>query len=252
MSILTKYLLGKLTYLGPEQLQGIKILGLPGAGNNAIEEINLPASCEIIGANTFYQCKKLKKITLPNSIKMIGTYAFSNCEALETVILNLPSECLIDAYAFYESKFYNNATENIYSSDGGILIKGVTADLLPSTINLGPGVGENFIVNSRLTIPDQIQIICGDMKGSPNSMVIGENVRFMWTKAIPYTVTTLVSKQPSSKYVELPKPGDGTGLSYDKSSRKVTIYTDNECIKNYNWAGDNVTATFYPLSQAPQ
>ena len=252
MSILTKYLLGKLTYLGPEQLQGIKILGLPGAGSNSIEEIDLPASCEIIGANVFTYCKKLKKITLPNSIKRIGPYAFASCEALETAILNLPSECLIDTHAFHESKFYNNATENIYSSDGGILIKGVTADLLPSTINLGPQVGNNFVVNSQLTIPDQIQIICGHIGGSPTSMIIGENVRFMWTDAIPTTVTTLVSKQPSSKYVELPPSGEGKGLSHDKNSRNMTIYTDNEYIKNYDWAGDNITATFYPLSQAPQ
>lgn len=83
-------------------------------------------------------------------------------------------------------------------------------------------------------------------------MIIGENVRFMGHEAIPYTVTTLVCKQPSSKYVELPEPGDATGLTHDKSSRNVAIYTDNECMKNYNWKGDNVTATIYPLSQAPQ
>ena len=40
-------------------------------------------------------------------------------------------------------------------------------------------------------------------------------------------------------------------MAYNKDSRALTIYTDNEYIKNYNWAADNATVTIYPLSQAP-
>ncbi len=46
-------------------------------------------------------------------------------------------------------------------------------------------------------------------------------------------------------YIDLPTTaGDGKGIAYDKSARSITIVTDNLIIKNYNWAGDNVTAKF--------
>ena len=56
-----------------------------------------------------------------------------------------------------------------------------------------------------------------------------------------------VFSQPSGMSVELPTSGSSTGLAYFKSAREITIYTDNEDIKNYDWSGDNVTATFYHL-----
>lgn len=51
--------------------------------------------------------------------------------------------------------------------------------------------------------------------------------------------------------ISLPTAGETFGLTYNKNSRAVNIYTDNEDIRNYNWSGDNVTPTFYSLSQAP-
>ena len=45
--------------------------------------------------------------------------------------------------------------------------------------------------------------------------------------------------------------GKDKGLAYDKDSRSFTLYTDNEMLKAYNGAGDNVTVTIKPLSEAP-
>lgn len=36
-------------------------------------------------------------------------------------------------------------------------------------------------------------------------------------------------------------------FAYYKSAKSITVYTDNETIKNYDWASDNVTATIYHL-----
>jgi hypothetical protein len=46
----------------------------------------------------------------------------------------------------------------------------------------------------------------------------------------------------------LPAAGKETGISYSKNARNITIYTDNEYIKTYDWTTDNATVTFYPLS----
>lgn len=63
-----------------------------------------------------------------------------------------------------------------------------------------------------------------------------------------------MSSIPSIKFLHdpeahifLPTAGSETGMFYDKSARNITIYTDNEMIKNYDWATDNITPTFYHL-----
>ena len=54
-------------------------------------------------------------------------------------------------------------------------------------------------------------------------------------------------EQPSGMIVTLPTAGSSTGMLYCKTASSVTIYTDNETIKNYDYATDNVTATIYHL-----
>lgn len=54
---------------------------------------------------------------------------------------------------------------------------------------------------------------------------------------------TLRFEQPAGTAIQMPT----SNLFYHKNAKSLTIYTDNETIKNYNWAGDNVTPTFYHL-----
>lgn len=54
-------------------------------------------------------------------------------------------------------------------------------------------------------------------------------------------------EQPNNISVVFPTAGSSTGAFYYKSARTVNIYTDNESVKNYDWATDNITATFYHL-----
>lgn len=59
--------------------------------------------------------------------------------------------------------------------------------------------------------------------------------------------TKIVFNQPSGVQVKFPTAGSSYGAFYYKSAYSVSIYTDNESVKNYDWASDNVTATFYHL-----
>ncbi len=52
-----------------------------GFQNLAEVEIDDP-SLTSIGANAFYNCRKLAKINLPDSVSEIGVYAFANCDSL--------------------------------------------------------------------------------------------------------------------------------------------------------------------------
>lgn len=54
--------------------------------------------------------------------------------------------------------------------------------------------------------------------------------------------TTLKFLTPSGVEVNMPEK-----FTNSKTAFSITIYTDNETIKNYDWAGANLTATFYHL-----
>ena len=68
---------------------GIPIIGDDCfAGFENVEEIDLPASLEQIGANAFGSCSDLKRIdTEDTHLKVISSAAFASCSSLENIIL---------------------------------------------------------------------------------------------------------------------------------------------------------------------
>lgn len=60
-------------------------------------------------------------------------------------------------------------------------------------------------------------------------------------------ISSVTFNQVANMQVELPTAGYSTGMFYVKTAREMTIYTDNETIKNYNWSADNITATILHL-----
>lgn len=239
-----------------DELVGITEFGSYACAYSDIGGLTIPTSCKKINTCAFCHCQNLTNLFISNNVEYIGAFAFYGCENLivEQHDLDLPNYCVIESNAFPN---LSDRTENLYSIGEKVLIKDVTSDLSENTTSLAYGVGGKLISNSKLVIPDRILVISGGVSlesGSTiTSMVIGSQVKYMGLSAIPTTITTLICRQPSGYYVQLPsKGGEGSGLSYNKNSRNMTIYTDNEYIKNYDWAGDNITATFYPLSQAPQ
>ncbi len=87
------------------------------------------------------------------------------------------------------------------------------------------------------------------------SLRIPSQVNVIDSEAFAYSrdLKTIYFEQPQGMEVSLPLPivdSSGmlsTGMCYCKDAKEMTIYTDNETIKNYDWAADNVTATIYRL-----
>lgn len=60
-------------------------------------------------------------------------------------------------------------------------------------------------------------------------------------------LTEIRFEQPLGREIILPTAGSVYGMFYNKSAIATNVYTDNETIKNYDWASDNRTVTFYHL-----
>ena len=96
-------------------------------------------------------------------------------------------------------------------------------------------------------IPSYIKKISKQTFYSSNlkSLTIPARVSVIEAGAFSYMkyLKTMYFNQPAEMNVSLP----ASGMVYSKDAKEMTIYTDNEIIKNYNWAGDNITATIYHL-----
>jgi hypothetical protein len=190
---------------------------------------------------------------IPNSITGIGKFAFyyhgrgNRFNATENSPLVIPStvqvlnqECFSgqsgtynithapEYYDIYTTYLPNKAFKNIASLGGHV--KSVT--LHSGLLSIGSEcfmdqANSNF---TSLTIPSTVQ-------------TIGASAFKNTT-----TLTTLIFEQPANMSLTLPTAGSSTGMGYCKSATQKTIYTDNLQIKNYDWASDNITATFYHLN----
>lgn len=99
--------------------EGIKTIGRKCFAETDVEEIVLPEGIEVIDAETFAYCKKLRKINFPETLNIIGCGAFRACFSLETVILPKTMKEL-NNYAFYNA--------------------GIKYLTLPEEVSLGTGV----------------------------------------------------------------------------------------------------------------
>lgn len=249
MSLITPFLLKETTSLWPADLPGVQKIAPMIFYTSNFTAVALPIGCKDIGFYAFGSSAALTTLYLPRTITRIGTYAFTECSALSTVSLDVDPLCVIEGNAFSGTPYYDNATANLYSVDYSILVKAVTSNIDERVINLadGCGIGAFLTVDSQLVLPDRIQQIAGSVGGSPTTYVVGPNVAYMGKSSVPTGVTMLVCRQPADLAVWLP-----SDTLYDsKNAISMAIYTDNEAIRAYDWAADNVTPTFYPLSEAP-
>lgn len=226
--------------------------------------------CEKIAKYTFYKCEKLKSVEIPYSVKRIEGQAFVDCAALTNINTDeMDPYCKITTasdvtYApFKNTGAYNNLpADSVWLMANGKIMAGNTYTtpseslIIPdSVINLASGACAGSDTNfTSFVIPDTVEIICDDVVTSTvlTKMTVGKMARDIGARLVPSGVTKLIFRQPAGMEIALPEAGADNGMAYDKDSRSISIYTDNECIKNYDWATDNVTATFYPLSEAPE
>lgn len=155
----------------------------------------------------------------------------------------------IEGYAFY----------GMPNASGG---KGLKALQLPAKLKtLGNNAFNSMFIEEYtmdpLIIPDSVETIGNSVfvnfTTRVTSITVGASVKTIGNSAFKRStgtviLTEVIFKQPATMTdITLPVAGSDTGMFYTKSATPLNIYTDNEIIKNYAWARDNITPTFYHL-----
>ena len=142
---------------------------------------------------------------------------------------------------------YGTDEDYVTSSNTKKLADSLFGNFYYATVTLNEGLEE---------IGEQSLAGIGYNKTNFTTLEIPSTVKKIKAKAFAYSdtnikITTLKFNQPNGMQIELPTAGSTSGMLYYKSAKEMTIYTDNEIIKNYDWAADNVTATLLHLNGTP-
>ena len=224
---------------------------------NNLQNFTLPDGLEAIENYAFDGCTSLTSIKFPTTIMRINRHSFNKCEnisSIDTSGMNWQCLCFEN---FQETKWFKDKLSGLVTiADGQILVgtKSSSWGTFPSTIKSLTYGAFNIAGLTEVKVPDTVQWIIGNaFSGSDTVKVdIGAGVsKMMYYTMGNANIVTWIFRQPADMVLDLPKAGEGTGLGYDKDSRSITIYTDNESLKAYDWATDNITATIKPLSEAP-
>lgn len=102
---------------------------------SCIEEIHIPANCEIADS-AFYYSTYLRKVVIADGIEKIGDYAFANCQSL--VEISLPStlkrinQCMfLNCMSLYTLEIPNNVSHIDYMA---FFESGLVSVVLPSSL----------------------------------------------------------------------------------------------------------------------
>ena len=138
-----------------------------------------------------------------------------------------------------------------YLGDNSLLgIYGSTSNIiLPKSVeNIGTGVfydsvntdGENCRLLNTITILNDFT--------STGTMAIDKNCNYLIIESSVHNISGDLGG--SSNIVFKHNVDDEVNLSLNSSklATSVNVYTDNDMVKAYDWAGKNYTVTFYPLS----
>ena len=224
---------------------------------NNLQNFILPEGLEVIENHAFAYCTSLTSLKFPTSIMRIDTYSFNKCENISSIATSgMNWQCLCFEN-FQSTKWFKNKLSGLVTiADGQILVgtKSSSWSTFPSTIKSLTNGAFNIAGLTEVKVPDTVQWIIGNAFNGNNTIKvdIGSGVSKMMYDTMGNTnIGTWIFRQPADMVIDLPTAGEHTGLGYDKDSRSITIYTDNESLKAYDWATDNITATIKPLSEAP-
>lgn len=252
----------------------VKITGRVFYRCTKLTSIFFPETVEEIGQHSFYGCTSLQNIDL-RAVKKISLSAFDGCSSLQKVDLrevekisssvfdgctklatinteSLPEICDIEPDAFMDTPWFKALPNGLnLLSDGKIAFyaKNVTAVQIPASVRTISIGAFNAVAAPSIVVPDTVVRIWGNAfgNGATTKVTIGAGVQLLGADTMENTkVTTWICRQPADMKLDIRGK-----LAYNKDSRSFTLYTDNEMLKAYNWAGDNVTATIKPLSEAP-
>ena len=83
---------------------------------SSLEKINIP-NVEVIGNNSFYNCKNLKSINKNNSLSKLtylGSGVFAKCEKLEKISLPKVQQLKMTKYKASDLGYYNEQPTDFY------------------------------------------------------------------------------------------------------------------------------------------
>ena len=270
MSLLQKLLTAKLVTLTKDDLSGVtNIKQYCFNYQSNLTSVEIPDSVEFIGAYAFGYNPNLNTFVMGKNVTYIGTTIFDKSNGLTNIDMeDMNPYCEIYGNTFIDTSWFaNQPEESVFIVANGQMIVGNKLSTpsngleIPSTVKTlasycfykyGDTVDSNF---TKAVIPDTIEMVQHNVFSAQSALTqitIGSSVNRITGCLTPGTyITDLIFRQPAGMSIELPEAGTDYGLGYKKDSYSMNIYTDNECIKNYDWATDNVTATFYSLSEAP-
>lgn len=253
MNLIAQTLSKTLTEVTADQLKGISYIRNSAFRNSSnLTAISLPETINKIGQDVFDFSENIANVDIEriDPYTIVGPMIPSGNGVLQNTVW-----------------FKNHSDIWIYAATGKILVGNKLSSpdntfTIPDTVvNLWPHSCSLYTGTPTLTsvvIPDKVEIIQHDVFDGQTSLAtitVGASVRYIGGYLTPGTqTTTLIFRQPAGMFIELPIAGESitsTGMAYNKTSRAISIYTDNEYIQNYDWATDGVTPTFHPLSEAP-
>lgn len=149
--------------------EGIKTIGRKCFAETNIEEIILPEGIEVIDAEAFAYCKKLRKINFPETLNIIEYGAFRACFSLETVTLPKKMKDL-NNYAFYNASIKHLTLPEKVSLGAGVKVfAGTNIETIdiPKDFTLGKEMFEKCwelhsinLLGSHITIPERCFCNC--------------------------------------------------------------------------------------------
>lgn len=152
--------------------EGIKTIGRKCFAETNIEEIILPEGIEVIDAEAFAYCKKLRKINFPETLNIIGCGAFRTCFSLETVTLPKKMKDL-NNYAFYNASIKHLTLPKKVSLGAGVKVfAGTNIETIdiPKDFTLGKEMFEKCwelrsvnLLGSDITIPERCFSNCTNL-----------------------------------------------------------------------------------------
>ena len=191
---------------------------------------------------SYYPTEQIKLIKLGSNIKKLNSSAFYRvCSFVgrdegNDFILNNKLETInsLSLYGIYDGTYNFALPSSVKQISGEIFVQGAVSTNVQPRVN-------TFTVSSP-----SINIDGGTTYSSAD-----QTKYLIFTKDV-LSISGVVSKSTTSaSSVVFEHPADAQitlSISSNKSATPINIYTDNEAVRAYDWATQNYTPTFYPLS----
>lgn len=218
----------------PETYKGLPITGIYGSAFSGGFEVTSSGGSSMW--SNYTQAAYIKSLSLPNTITEIMASGIRLLEQLTKDIV------LPEGLTLLSASVLNNCAQ---PSKKYIIPKGTLLSIVTGSI-VWDGASSQVSHSNIYTLVIQ----------NPNLELMTNSNAFRYAKTVEFTKdvqsitgclgynglpTNLVFRHSNSDAITL-------SLSKPKSATAVNIYTDNDVIRNYDWASMNYTATFYPLS----